>query len=239
MNNKKIKSFIFLILILNTANLFSQEKNFEKGKELNQKPITRKHLGFFFRAQYGLAAANISTYDDIDGSIGYISEFSRTYFFNMMVGKSIINNLILYAGISNLSSRAVHRPQISNSKCGLKKDIYVELTTFCYGIYNISSVSFGVTYYFMPINIFISSDIRYSIGDLQSDSYDATYSYVYKHGRGVSFQIGKEWYVDNYSGLGIALQYDWIFLESEAIKGREKGTAVSELFGVLFTSTYN
>ena len=233
----KIKSLIFLILILNTANLFSQEYYYDND-QIKQRPIIRKHLGFFFRTQLGIGAANISTDDKINNKVDYNSDFLRSSFFNIMVGGAIVNNLIMYAGLNNLSSKVVYKPKSASNNCGYDVFYNNELKD-CYGNYNLLGLSLGITYYFMPVNIFISGDLRYSIGDLQSDSVNSYFSYNYNNGMGVSFQVGKEWYINYYSGIGVALFYERSLLSSEAINGRVQGKATSNQYGILFTSTYN
>jgi len=90
----------------------------------------------------------------------------------------------------------------------------------------------GVCYYFMPINIYISADIASTKGTLEM--YDETADTE----RGASFtlSVGKEWWVSDDWGLGVALILSGASMDDE---GNSDITVSHSFFGVAFTATYN
>ena len=100
------------------------------------------------------------------------------------------------------------------------------------GTATLSAVGVGLTYYYMPVNAYITG----SVGT-------ATFEFDPEHGQksdtkdGVAFEIGagKEWWVGTSWGLGAAVNYIYSSLPDKDINRNWNGNAVH----VLFSATFN
>ena len=90
----------------------------------------------------------------------------------------------------------------------------------------------GGTYYFMPVNVYLSgaigiAKVGFSGPDADSDGTD--------FGLALDAMVGKEWWVAPDWGLGLAGQLIFISAEDESIYGSMTGLAIN----ALLTATYN
>jgi hypothetical protein len=95
----------------------------------------------------------------------------------------------------------------------------------------LSGVGLNLTYYFMPLNVYVSATPSIGMLSLESDGS----SYETKNGFALRLAVGKEWWVSDNWGLGLNLQY--------AYAGNDDKDGVtswkSNWFGVAFSATYN
>ena len=93
----------------------------------------------------------------------------------------------------------------------------------------------GVTYYYMPVNLFASASAgigRFTISNNDNDTRTKTQS-------GFSFQliVGKEWWVSNKWGLGAGISYSKTHLTNNV------GTSVeildSNRFSIILSATFD
>jgi hypothetical protein len=99
----------------------------------------------------------------------------------------------------------------------------------------ISTLGIGVSWYFTSYNIYLSPVISFSVMEydgpvLKGDS---------EGGGGFGLSVGKEWWVSDNWGLGVAL---YVYSGSDTVK--EKSTGItsdvkSSIIGLMFTATYN
>ena len=175
------------------------------------------HDGFYLNFQLGAGSGEtiyeISGYDDreLTGSTGV---------FRIKAGYAPFDNLIVYGlyGVFNQSKPDVKIGSVEGE------------ATFDSTYYDFGG---GVCYYFMPFNAYISADIA-STTTRWSDSDDTLDS-----GRGLSYTLsfGKEWWVSENWGLGVAL----IASKANISDGGDfPGDKFSHTFyGIAFTATYN
>ena len=171
------------------------------------------YLNFQLGAGYGETTLEESGDDDfiMDGTTGV---------FRIKAGGAPADNFIIY-GVYGAYS--IEDPDYEyGSASGTMKE--TTLTYYDLGV--------GVCYYFMPINIYISADIASTKGTLEM--YDETADTE----RGASFtlSVGKEWWVSDDWGLGVALILSGASMDDE---GNSDITVSHSFFGVAFTATYN
>ena len=93
-------------------------------------------------------------------------------------------------------------------------------------------VGLNLTYYFMPANIYVS--LSPSITTLNLTASGVTGST--ENGFGMKIALGKEWWVGNHWGIGVAGQF---FFASNKDKGTNPPTWSSTAGGIAFSATYN
>jgi hypothetical protein len=99
-----------------------------------------------------------------------------------------------------------------------------------------SDLGLGACYYFMPVNIYLSASVTVSRDRLEIDEKKGSTN----PGVGAYVSIGKEWWVSDNWGLGVAL-----FAYASRMDARESGTFVGRytvyntVAGVVFSATYN
>ncbi len=91
----------------------------------------------------------------------------------------------------------------------------------------------GVTYYFMPSNIYLSATILASIASVNIEGAETQKSNI---GFGFNFMAGKEWWVGEQWGLGVSLYFRY---GSQSDQDVEDITISGYSFGALFSATFN
>ena len=118
-------------------------------------------------------------------------------------------------------------------------NVYVSLRMYGAGILKVNAdgtlgidlIAPALTYYFMPVNLYITGAVGVSIADAAQDDGDETESDV---GWGVNLDVGKEWWVDDNWGIGVAGR---LVLGSVALDGVDADMGFAGA-GVLFSATY-
>jgi hypothetical protein len=92
---------------------------------------------------------------------------------------------------------------------------------------DMTAVGGGVTYYFMPVNMYLSGSLGpawLTIEDSDSDT-----------GFAVDLTLGKEWWVGNSWGLGLAGSFGYHSIPDETVDENWSGTSL----GLRFSATLN
>ena len=174
------------------------------------------HDGFFMRLSIGGGGASASKSGEkySGGSFAFAAAF----------GGAITPHLILYGEVLGHS---VHEPK--HKVTGIPD-------TTEYGLdMSVAGVGPGVAYFFMPLNLYLSGTLLFQQVTL-SDSYDSNRS-VAKTDVGVaaSFMVGKDWWVSDNWGLGVAAQV-LLGIAKDRYTNANWSTAAA---AVMFTATYN
>ena len=96
----------------------------------------------------------------------------------------------------------------------------------------------GLTYYFMPVNLYLTGAVGFSYAQVEVDGVDRGSSDV---GFGLNVDLGKEWWVSDNWGLGIAGRLWFSEVPDEA---GVPGVAVTDVdlsfraLAILFSATY-
>lgn len=181
----------------------------------------RSHRGFFLRLGLGVG------WGDLRGSHDPVTEDAATFSGLglsglIAVGGALTENLILHG---DLYFSAILDADADGGTYGLVPgyEYRGDITAFAPGI--------GLTYYVMPINLYLSGSL--GLSQAVWERYDGERQ-ASRFGIATQFVVGKEWWVDPLWGLGVALQGSFM-TAGDAYYDRVRGLA----FAVLFSATYN
>jgi hypothetical protein len=176
---------------------------------LAQDPVTtdstvHRHLGFFFRADIGVGYLSSSS-----GGARQLSSSGVSVPLGLAVGGAIAEDWILAGEIWG-----GFLPKSVNG---------VNQTLFVYGY------SLAVVHYFMPANVYLS--FAPGITRLTFETGNTAVSTDW--GAGAKLAVGKEWWVGDHWGLGVAAE---VFLTFNKDGGASRTTIAP---GLTFTATFN
>ena len=179
----------------------------------------RTHDGFFLRLSLGGGTAKTSVEDatgeiELDGGAGDV---------NIAIGGVIAPNLALHGTLWGWS---LTDPDASITIAGVgsgsgKLD----------GDVTLGAVGGGLTYYVMPVNLYLSGSIGFGSIQLDSRQVDAETD----TGVVVDLTVGKEWWVGNSWGLGVAGGFSYHSVPDGDIDENWSGTS----FALRFSATLN
>jgi hypothetical protein len=206
----KISALVISMLLVFIVTGFGQGQMESEGKQ---------HTGFFLRMLGGVGFGNTVEKDVLGSDI----EFKGTGgVFRFQIGGAVSKNLLLYGEFGGL---VITEPEFTWQ--GVTGNL--ENTDL-----SVLDIGGGITYYIMPANIYLSTTLTFSrdrievegLGDAETNA-----------GLGVYLSIGKEWWVSNRWGLGIAL-----FGSFSNAKDKSDGVEYdvkNQAFGVLFSATFD
>jgi len=183
------------------------------------------HDGFFLRLSLGLGGARVKgSSDPYDGSPVTFSGVDLGG--SIAVGGSVLENFAVHADyfFANVFD--------ASTKGGLYDSSLGRNLGFTYnGDVGMHALGAGVTYYFMPVNIYLAGSIGLAVTQWERSDGQRQSSRM-----GVAGQliVGKEWWVEQQWGLGVALQC-LLLTASDPYYERVRGGALN----VLFSVTYN
>ena len=184
------------------------------------------HDGFMLRLTFGLGSGNLTQSFDDEGILGTeeieLSGLSGT--FSLDIGGAPIENLVIHG---RLASMAIVGPTVTLD--GQEVGEADEDATV--GAYLFAP---AVTYYFMPVNVYVTGAIGFSWFVIRNQDADASSSS--DGGVGLNIDAGKEWWVGDQWGLGVAGRF-WYSHVTE-----EDGGLSTDLdfigWGILFSVTF-
>jgi hypothetical protein len=189
------------------------------GSSLTSTPALagepRTHDGFFLRLSagggYASSAVNVAGIDvvELSGGAGDL---------NLAIGGTVSPNLIVHGTIFGWS---LSDPTV--------KLVGIETPDFR-GDFTLSVWGGGITYYFMPANIYISPNVGFATIS-GGDDFDGNYD----GGFALDVTLGKEWWVGNSWGLGVAGAFGYHNVADGDIDENWSGTS----FVLRFTATLN
>ncbi|WP_426756998.1 outer membrane beta-barrel protein [Myxococcus sp. Y35] len=176
------------------------------------------HDGFYLRLQVGggylrAKATDVSPEVVVKGGSGN---------FNAEIGFALINNFILHAKFYGASAPSPSVQVGDLTFEGQDSDVSM----------NYAAVGLGVTYYFMPANIYLSGALTYT--QLSVSDGDETVAES-EPGGGLHLGVGKEWWVSKNWGLGIGAELALGRISNERSNDSWNVTTLS----LVFTATYN
>lgn len=175
----------------------------------------RDHDGFFLRLALGVGWGRVrSTFDGGDagprfrgGALG----------FDVAVGGTLSPGFALHG---ELFGAVLPAPQVRSR---LPSRFDLDVLTNAFGV--------GVTYYIMPINLYVSAAAGLGAATFERDDGAQSSSYF---GLAAQLMVGKEWWVDSDWGLGVAARAMYL---GAADPFYDSLRALSA--SLLFTGTYN
>lgn len=185
---------------------------------------TERHDGFFLRMATGLDTSQMIVASDrfelkFNSGVGFGGVL------DVAIGGAISENLILHATVLAFD---MTNPQTEINGTDVpsgEPSVYVAL------------VGAGVTYYVMPLNLYISGSVGVSEMQITFPDSDQAFEAI---GEGPAFaaQVGKEWWVSANWGLGVAAVLAAGSRNGNNDAGEEVTTTFAG-FGLLFSATYN
>lgn len=211
---KKAAILIFFVFLISTGNAQSKDKT--------KEPRYHQHKGFFLAMSVGPNFASIT--DEVAGD--YNLKFNGTGAqFDFKIGGAIKENLILHA---TLVSNTMSGPDVTSGGSSQATSNNLSLGETMFGA--------GITYYYMPINIFFSGSL--GIGTFSLSDYDTKDSFSTDGGFSMQLKVGKNWWISKKWGLGIAVTYGKTKLTNTPGGGVEEFMN-SNNFGILFNASLN
>jgi hypothetical protein len=97
----------------------------------------------------------------------------------------------------------------------------------------VTGIGVNLTYYFMPINIYLSATPSITVASLEVGNT----KFETDAGFGIRLAAGKEWWVSDNWALGLNLQY--AYSSNEEDEAVDPATWKTNFFGVAFSATYD
>jgi hypothetical protein len=179
-----------------------------------------QHDGFMLRFSIGLGYGSGSESQPI---LGDLTLSGGAGFFSFDIGGALAENLVLHGRLSDM---VVVNPKVSvnGEELGTADD--ASLTFYLIGA--------GLTYYLMPANVYFTGVV--GIAKAKADN-GTTTAETSDAGFGLEGDIGKEWWVSDNWGLGIAGRFTFASVPDD-LGGGDSTTLHGLGFGVLFSATY-
>jgi hypothetical protein len=196
-----------------------------------QNPGARMHDGFYLSLSAGGAGG--TTEADLTGAAGSWDNIKFTGpggIVDLKIGGAVAPNFIVSF---DLIGRNVPGPKLETIGGTETLDEDVVLSDGTAGL--------GLTYYLMPSNVFVSGTLgvaRFTFQDLDDEDSDPVQT---NPGLSLHAKIGKEWWVSDNWGLGVALGYGFVGAERDEDGNNDEfnGDYASHKVYLLFNTTFN
>lgn len=187
----------------------------------------RRHDGFFLRLAIGIGGGGLSGNDHaLPG--GDVSVRGGGLATDIQIGGALVENLILHADIFQTT---LFNPTVLQDGEELGSGDEVGDAAGVGQDVRMTGLGIGITYYFMPINLYLSGSVGLGQAVFEGDHGDTEGSDL---GFGANLMIGKEWWVGSDWGIGAALQLVMVGADDEVLGGVGGGA-----LNILFSATYN
>lgn len=187
--------------------------------EAGDDDTKHKHDGFYLR----LTTGGGSTTSIEESELGELSFSGISGNTTLGIGYAVVENLIINLDIF---ASAVTDPtvEIDGEDYG-EADAEVRIT----------NIGIGATYYIMPTNIYLAGSIALASGSIKS----GRVSIESDTGYGINVAIGKEWWVSDNWGIGVAGQLFHTVLPDEDLITGEVLDFKTTSIAILFSATFN
>jgi hypothetical protein len=181
-----------------------------------EESMRNRHLGFFLRVDVGLGYLGSST--TATGIYASLSGLALPL--GLVVGGAVTENLVLAGDLWWVLAPApkvkVDMPGVATADSSA----------------TVGGLGANLTYYFMPANVYVSASPSMTVGTLKSPSLNGQS----RLGFGGRLAVGKEWWVAEHLGLGVAAQF---LFSINKDGGPVPPTVITIAGGVAISATYN
>lgn len=184
----------------------------------DETPGRHTHDGFYLRGQLGIGYTRAEAKEvdlAIKGASGSL---------NLELGYALINNFIIYGKLFGTSTT---NPDIEVGDVTIEGDEGDDVAS------NYAGIGVGVTYYFMPVNLYISGAV---VANQLSVTQDGEREGETDSGVGLNLGLGKEWWVSDNWAVGIGAEVALGRIRSNENDGDDWDVTS---FSLLFTATFN
>jgi hypothetical protein len=180
-------------------------------------PGFHEHDGFFLSLSAG------PTYASIDNEASSLKLVYSGWGagFDVRIGGTVAPNFMLSG---DLMGWVLENPKVDVSGYGSGS---LQNTSFLQ-----STIGVGVTYYFMPVNMFLAGTVGFAGFSLDANGQTANTD----KGLGLYLKVGKDWWVGPDWALGIAGSFGWSSVKNSA--GTVSETLSGYSVGIQFNATY-
>jgi len=190
----------------------------------------QERSGFLLRINSGIGSADISR--DLGGSQGKFTMSGQAFLGQLTIGGFIMPNLALHGTVYNTQ---MFNPSVEDEQMSYEWG-ETDATISAGGL------GAGLTYYFMPTNVYISATAGFAFMQIELKNGSLTRTEDSDTGVGGSLVLGKEWFVSERWSLGLGAQFDVasIPISNDAIcidRCEENVTSISG--GLVFSATLN
>jgi hypothetical protein len=175
------------------------------------------HDGLFLRVAPGIGWNGTSK--DIGGDATDLTGFSGML--NFAIGVNVARNLALHLDVSGVSAA---NSKVADTGRGQASE---------FNYITSSSVGIGMTYYYLS-NYYLTG----AVGRAESSKRSGSMVQTTDPGYGVNVMLGKEWWVSDEWGIGLAGQFLYTLCPDRTVSGIQPDVK-STSFGILFSATYN
>lgn len=212
-----MRYFVFLAIF--PAIAFSQES------QPGSKGFHR-HDGFYLSMSTGPAFGGIELQAKTTNQNGTVTFSGAGAIVDIKVGGAITENFIVSFDVIG---RSIVSPEIAINGTTFSTTDEVSASDNSYNL--------GVTYYFMPANIFVNG----SVGIAAINLTNGNNKYSSEVGVALHIKVGKEWWVSKNWGLGISGGYGFVGAKDKRNPSEPSysGTLSSNKLFVMFNTTYN
>lgn len=184
------------------------------------RPGARLHDGFYLRMRLGFGHVGLTS--EVAGAETSVTGTGGTS--GVALGLTFGGSFVLYAeALNNFNVD----PTV---KVGPSQ---IDTNNVTAGVFGLGP---GVAYYFMPANFYVSGTLVFGNVSVTVDDMEVGET---KWGPGLSFMAGKEWWVSDNWGLGVAGQFFYGSYEDKAPIGGSTPTWKATAFTVVFSATFN
>lgn len=182
------------------------------GQANNDSPF---HEGFYLRFLAGRGLGSIV----IDNDMTFISGAGL---FHFQIGGEVSENLVLFGDVGGFS--------LSNPELEWQGTTTSLTETSIHS----NSLGIGLSYYFMPSNIYLAGSLMLTRTNIKFKDQDAGES---KLGPGLFISIGKEWWVGRKWGLGVAGFFESAWVKDKKDAQGYQADIKNQIFGIAFSAT--
>jgi len=145
---------------------------------------------------------------------------------DIAIGSAVASNFILAADLFGATITGPTRTQDGKDVGTASEDV----------TFDVSGIGVSATYYIMPSNMYVSAGAGMAMNTVELDGKAVGETGT---GWGVNAMLGKEWWVSDNWGLGVAGQVIYASVPDEDKDNDKTYTVNTMAFGVLFSATYN
>jgi hypothetical protein len=185
-----------------------------------------EHDGLFLRMLLGAGYAELAE-ENVMGSDLKLS--GATVPFRIQLGGKLFKNFIAYGEFGFASQTNPEMEWMGHSESS--SDMTV----------SVGDLGFGITYYLMPVNIYLSLSGLYSSVQLEYNNTESESEIDFENGNGINLMVGKEWWVGPQWALGVALYgyYSDMHVQTSIDGINYEFFTRNYSVGVMLSATYN
>lgn len=181
-----------------------------------------QHDGFFLRFHGGVGSGKMVE-ENVLGSDMTLSGLAGV--FRFQIGGTVATNLVLFG---EMGAFVISDPEMEwHTITGTTENVDL----------SISDIGAGLSYYFMPSNIYLSGTFTLSRDKIEAKENGITGST--EMGFGMYLSVGKEWWVSADWGLGVAGFGYFSQTTDKDVSSNQEYTVKNTVFGVVFSATYH